>query len=133
MNVLDENILAGQRVLLRRWRVAVRHIGFDVGRPSMTDAEIIPLLHQLRRPTLFTRDFDFYRRSLLHERYCLVWLDVGAAQVAEYTRRLLRHPEFDTQAKRMGSIVRVSWTGIAAWRLHAASEARFSWRRGKRN
>lgn len=127
MNVLDENIFEGQRVLLQGWRIPVRHIGHDVGRQSMKDQEIIPLLLQLHRPTFFTRDVDFFKRNLCHERYCLVWLKVGPLEVAAYVRRLLRHHDFDTQAKRMGAVIRVSPTGLAVWRRHAVREARLAW------
>ena len=66
MNILDENIMESQRQLLRRWRIAVRQIGEDVARKGIKDDEILPLLHQLTRPTFFTRDLDFYARELRH-------------------------------------------------------------------
>jgi len=56
MRVLDENIIRGQRDLLRRWRVPFRQIGEELGRAGVQDAEIIPLLVQLKKPTFFTRD-----------------------------------------------------------------------------
>ncbi len=43
------------------------------------------------------------------------------------TRRLLRHPEFNTKAKRMGSVVRVSHAGLMVWRLHTEKPQRFDW------
>ena len=59
MNILDENIIDSQRHRLRQWRIAVRHLGYDVGRQGMKDQEIIALLHRVRRPTFLTRDEDF--------------------------------------------------------------------------
>ena len=59
MNILDENIPESQRQLLRSWRIRTQQIGHELGRRGMKDEEIIPLLHQLRRPTFFTRDLDF--------------------------------------------------------------------------
>ena len=56
MNILDENVPASQQVLLRNKRLVLRQIGLDLGRNGMQDAEIIPLLHQLDRPTFFTLD-----------------------------------------------------------------------------
>src|ERR1700733_15018287 len=99
MNILDENVPESQRALLRSRRVAIRQIGQDVGRMGMKDDEIIPLLHDLDRPTLFTLDGDFYDRDLCHEGYCLVHLDVEEETAAEYVRRLLRHPGLNTKAK----------------------------------
>ncbi len=127
MNVLDENVPEPQRNLLRRSRIPVHHIGYDLGTSGMSDGDIIRFLHGLRRPTFFTLDEDLSRRELCHGRYCLVWLNVRATEVAEYVRRLLKHPELDTQAKRMGAVVEVSPSGIAVWRPHAKKPAHFPW------
>jgi hypothetical protein len=106
VNILDENIIDRQRQRLRHWRIAMRHMGYDVGRQGMKDQEILTLLHRLRRPTFFTRDEDFYACHLCHTRYCLVYLAVAKDEVAPFVHRLLRHREFDTIAKRMGK-----WSG----------------------
>ena len=127
MNILDENIIDSQRQRLRHWRIAVRHMGYDVGRQGMKDQEIIALLHRLRRPTFFTRDEDFYVRHLCHARYCLVYLAVAKNEVASFVRRLLRHREFDTVAKRMGTVVRVSQVDLSVWHLHAEQAIHVAW------
>ena len=127
MNILDENVLKDQRQLLLDWRVRIHQIGYDVGRQGMKDEEIIPLLHRLRRPTFFTLDFDFYQRNLCHTRYCLVCLDVRQDETATFVRRLLRHKEFNTQAKRLGKVIRISSVGLSVWQLHAEKETRFDW------
>lgn len=127
MNLLDENILESQRQLLRSWRIAVRQIGSDLGRKGMADEELIPFLLKLPRPTLFTRDLGFYDRTNCHARYCLVCLAVGQYEVAHFVRRLLRHRAFDTQAKRLGAVIRVMDTGLAVWRTGMAGELRLPW------
>ena len=127
MNVLDENILESQRQLLRSWRIPVRQIGHEVGRKGLQDEEIIPLLLTLRRPTLFTRDLGLYSRQLCHARYCLVVLGVGQYEAAHFIRRVLRVPEFDAQAKRMGAVIRVTHSGLAVWRVNAEHETRYPW------
>ena len=86
MNILDENVPESQPAILRSWRIAFRQIGQGVGRMGMKDDEIIPLLHELGRPTFFTLDGDFYERRLCHGGYCLVRLDVEEEVVAEYVR-----------------------------------------------
>jgi hypothetical protein len=68
VNILDETIIDSQRQRLWHWRIAIRHMGYDVGRQGMKDQEILTLLHRLRRPTFFTRDEDFYARHLCHAR-----------------------------------------------------------------
>jgi hypothetical protein len=80
VNVLDENIVATQRQLLRSWKIYFQSIGREVGRAGMKDrGEIIPLLHALRRPTFFTRDRFL---QMCHRRYCLVFLDVAFDEAA---------------------------------------------------
>lgn len=127
MNILDENIIVEERLVLRSWRVPVRHIGYDIGRRGIQDEEIIPFLLQLSRPTFFTRDMDFYDRRLCHARYCLVYLAIKKQEVATFVRRFLRHRAFDTQAKRLGTVVQVSHTGLSVWRLHAEEETMLGW------
>ncbi len=130
MNILDENIPRTQRQLLEGWRIRVRQIGFNVGRRGMGDEEIIPFLLRQRRPTFFTRDEDFYDRRLCHANYSVVHLAVDKFEVAIFVRRLLRHPQFDTHLKRMGTVVRVSRAGLSFWGLHAGREKQVGW--GKR-
>ena len=127
MNILDEQILENQRQLLRSWRIPVRQIGYDTGRKGLKDEEIIPLLLQFRKPTFFTLDFDFFESRLCHAKYAIVSMDVGKYEAAVYIRRLLRHPDFDTVAKRMGKVIRLSSMRIGVWRLHTEDEVFTDW------
>jgi len=127
MIVLDENFPESQRQLLRGWRLRIRQIGYEVGRKGMTDEEIIPFLLTRRRPTFFTLDFDFYRPHLCHRRYCLVCVDAGQNEAASFVRRLLRHEGFDTDAKRMGTVLRVSHMGVTVWARNAQKEVVRGW------
>ncbi len=127
MNILDENIPRNQRELLISWRVSIRQIGYDTGRKGIQDDEIIPLLHQLRRPTFFTRDSDFFDRRLCHQRYCLVYMDVDKYEASLFVRRVLRHPKLDTQAKRMGAVIRVSRRGLSLYRLRTGELTFLDW------
>ncbi len=127
MIILDENFPESQRQLLKAWRIPVRQIGVEISRKGIQDDEIIPLLLRLRQPTFFTLDNDFYSRRLCHARYCLVCVDVAQYEAAVFVRRFLHHPNFDTEAKRMGNVVRLSHAGIYLWRLHVENEARLDW------
>jgi hypothetical protein len=127
MNILDENVPESQRALLDRMRVAVRQIAVDLGHQGMNDDELIPLLHQLPRPTFFTLDIDFYKRRLCHQKYCLVYLDIKDDLSADFVRRVLRHPQFSTKAKRMDYVIRASPNGLTAWRVRKGRESHFSW------
>jgi hypothetical protein len=125
--VLDENIFEDQRARLRLWRIHLCQIGPDVGRKGMPDDEIMPLLRTMRRPTFVTWDSDFFDKTLCSDRFCLAYLDVRPLEVAEYVRRLLRHPEFRSWSQRKGCVVRVSTNGITAWRAHAPRVSRHRW------
>jgi hypothetical protein len=123
VNLLDENVDGDQREQLRTWGVRVRQIGYDIGRSGMQDPEILTLLHSLRRTTLFSCDRDFSGPRLCHPSYCLVFLHVTVDDTAIYVRRVLRHPALNTQAKRMGAVVRASEAGLRVWRRDEAKQA----------
>ena len=127
MNILDENIPDNQETLLLRKRIHVRRVGREIGWFGMDDKEIIPLLHQLQRPTFFTLDADFYKRRLRHKGYCLVHLAVEDDMIAKYIRRLLRHPALNAKAKRMGTVVQIQPMGLALWRIGEPKEIRLEW------
>jgi len=123
MNTLDEDIGFSQREQLRARKVHVRKIGVEIGRFGMDDRDdIIPLLHQLRRPTFFIHDQRFYHPKLRHPRYCLVHLDVAPNEAAEYIRRFLRHKAFRSQAQRMGKVIRVRHSGVTYWQIRHEAE-----------
>jgi hypothetical protein len=128
MNILDENIPKPQRELLEGRRISVRQVGVNIGRKGLLDEEIIPLLQSLRQPTFFTRDSDFYERRLCHRKYCIVYILVEKSEAALFVRRFLRHPNFKTQANRMGTVIRVSRAGISFWRLHQSQEEHVGWK-----
>lgn len=115
MLVLDENLPAEQRRLLRSSGIRFRAVGEEVAFSGAKDENLIPILHRLPNPTFFSLDRDFYRRELAHQRYCLVWRDLRGGQSAEFIRRFLRHPTFNTQAKRMGVVARVHPKGVFWW------------------
>ena len=128
MIVLDENIIDSQRQLLLRRNLHVRQIGFEVGRKGMDDREqVVPLLHALRRATLFTRDLGLYQRTLCHPRYCIVALAVEKTKAAELILRTLRHDQFNTQRKRLGKVLRAGPTGIRYWPSAMSIEREISW------
>jgi len=132
--VLDENIIASQCEKLRARHVPFRQIGHDLGHQGMDDKEeIVPLLHRLPLPSFFTRDPDFYYRALCHDRYCLVVLTVHKDEAADYIRRYLRHPKFDTHAKRKGCVMRVSPREIVYWKRGREEEEAAEWPRRHRN
>ena len=129
MIILDENILEGQRLLLEGWNISPRQIGLDMGREGLSDEQIIVLLRELRQPTFFSRDLGFYTPALPDHRYAIVITAVGQYEVAAFVRRFLRHPAFDTKAKRTGRIVRLSSSGIVFWQTRRQRETAVEWER----
>jgi hypothetical protein len=128
MILLDENIVEDQCRLLRSWRIRIRQIGQDVGRQGLKDEQqILPLLHKLNRPTFFTRDLGFFDRSWCHKNYSLICLAVSQNEVARFIRRVLRHPSFNSKAKRMGKVVRVSAPELKVWHSFSKNEERIDW------
>jgi hypothetical protein len=127
MLVLDENLPAGQRLLLRSWRVGFRVIGVDVAALGTDDENLLPVLHHLPQPTFFSLDQDFWRPGWAHRGYGLVWLDVRAKQAAEFIRRYLKHPGFDTQSKRLGTVARVHADGIVYWQVKEHAPKTVPW------
>jgi hypothetical protein len=45
----------------------------------------------------------------------------------DIARKGLRDPRLNTQAKRMGTVVRASHRGLGVWRLHAQEEEVMLW------
>jgi hypothetical protein len=56
-----------------------------------------------------------------------VCLDVRQDEAATFVRRLLRYREFNTQAKRMGKVIRLSTVGLSVWEIHREKESNFGW------
>lgn len=128
MNILDENIDSVARLQLRSFKIRFRHIGTDIGHSGMKDLnDVIPLLHNLRKPTFFTRDGDFYSRTLVHSQYCLVYLDVRASESAEYVVRFLRQEGFRKQKDMMGKIVRLRPARLSYREVNYEKERHLDW------
>lgn len=127
MNILDENLPDSQRQLLRSWRIPVSQIGHEVARQGIKDEAIIPLLHRLKTATFFTRDMGFYDLRLCHADYCLVCMALGQYEAASFIRRFLRHPAFNTKAKRMGRVVRLTHVSLQVWERFSAKEIQIEW------
>jgi len=127
MNLLDENVRQDQGHLLRRWGVNFRWLAREVARSGIKDPEVIPVLHRVHRATLLTHDADYFKRRPIHPSYSLVFLDVFDGQAAEYIRRFLRHPAFDTHARRLGKVIRVHAERISYYERRHGLVQRAHW------
>jgi len=126
--VLDHNIPVDQARQLRRRRVHFRQIGFEVGRPEWADQqEILRFLHRTKQITFFTRDLGFFRARLRHANYCLVAMTVPILETTHYISKLLRHPHFNTRAKRNGKVMKVSTKNISFWEMGRQRQGAVRW------
>lgn len=118
MIILDYNITRDQADLLKGWRIHVQRIGVDIGLPSWDDQqEILRYLHRSKQATFFTRDSDFFRQRFCHKKYCMVEVDMSDVETAKAIQRFLRHPRFNTKAKRCGKVIRLSPRKISWWEI----------------
>jgi hypothetical protein len=131
MILLDENIRQDQGTQLRQWHVRCRFLIEEFAPSGIQDPDIVPLLQRLKHPTFFTHDQDFFRRNLIHSSYSLAWLDVFDGEAATFVRLFLKHPLFNTAAKRMGMIARVHAQGIHFWDRNHTALQRVGWMQQK--
>jgi len=54
-------------------------------------------------------------------------MDIDKYEAALFVRRILSHPELDTQAKRMGAVIRVSSRGLSLYRLRTGGLTFLDW------
>lgn len=127
MLILDENVVSDHEVQLWRWGIRTKKIGDDVGRSGMKDEEIIPLLHSLPRPVLFTNDLRFYERDSPHPNYCIVVVSAGKVEMPPLIRRFLKHPNFDSEAKCLGRIVLLTQHNLRVRQFKVSGETTLEW------
>lgn len=127
MNILDANIIAQERKRLVANSIRFRQIGHEIGNRFDADADIIPMLRKQKRAAFFTRDKDFWDAGLCDENYCIVFLGIGATEVASYIRRFLNHPLFNTAAKRLGKVVHIHAEGISYYVANSRKAHSVSW------
>lgn len=114
MIVLDEQLL-GRNIELEiaKWyQGAIRNI-IELRPHTVIKDDAIPgLLRQQSQPIFITiNEKDFWRKVAIDNQYCIVCFampDSRANEIPKILRSLLRIPEFNTKAKRMGKVIRVT-------------------------
>ena len=103
MIVIDEQLLGeGIEATVGKWYPGSVLNVIDLRPNTLIKDEAIPAL--LRLPA--------------SERYCLVCMTLTTSESPEISallRRLLRHPDFKTKAKRCGKVVRITLQGSASF------------------
>jgi hypothetical protein len=114
MIVLDEQLLGrGIEVEIARWYQGAVIFITDLRPYTIIKDDVIPeLLRQQEQPTFITiNEKDFWRKAKMNPHCCIVCFTLPNSRTHEIPQRLrvLFHtPEFDTKAKRMGKIIRVT-------------------------
>ena len=118
MIVLDEQLLGRnlESEIARWYRGAVCFVT-DLRPGTVIKDDAIPdLLRRENQPTFLTIDVrDFWRKVPASRKYCVVCFTLSDPQVGEILpalRALLRHPDFNTKAKRMGKVARVKGRSV---------------------
>ncbi|MBI3795389.1 MAG: hypothetical protein HY268_00255, partial [Deltaproteobacteria bacterium] len=114
----DEQLLGRdlEQDIARWYRGSIQFI-IELRPHSVIKDEAIPaLLRRQSQPTFVTiNERDFWRRVAADRRYCIVCFPLPDSRVREIPRSLrllLRRPEVQTKAQRMGKILRATTEGI---------------------
>ncbi len=62
-----------------------------------------------------------------HLSYCIAYYDVPLAEMAVYIRRFLRHPQFNTHAKRLGKVSKITTQRIEFWQVGHSTKSIIRW------
>jgi len=121
-NILDANVEVEHTSQLRQ-PLKVKQIGVHFLPGSADDERIINLLSRLKTPTFITWDCkDFYHRRRLDKRYCIICVDIHRTEFVSAVRKIFRHPLFNTAAKRMGKVIRITPTHINYFEIGESQE-----------
>ena len=124
-HVLDADVRQQDYQALRR-RFSMVKVGDGFGYPSISDSDIRRELHHSKQ-TFHTQDLDFYHPRYRHPTYCLVFYGVEDQDFASCVQRFLCHPQFNTRAKRMGKVVRVTLEQIEVGEFHRENRGIVEW------
>ncbi len=125
-HVLDELFDDTVFERLKSQHIAIDKIGAGFGNTGWSDEKILQAL-QSSGKTFHTRDHGFYRLSCLHPSYCIVCYDVPLGEMTLYIRRFLRHPLFNTHAKRLGKVVKITTQRIEFWQRRHSTKTIVRW------
>jgi hypothetical protein len=119
MIVLDEQLLGRDlEELISTWYRGNVCFITDLRPDTIIKDDAIPmLLRQQSQPTFVTiNERDFWRKVEIDNNFCVVCFtfpDHRAQEISSSLRAILQHPDFNTKAKRMGRVLRVTDNNIA--------------------
>jgi hypothetical protein len=114
MIVLDEQLL-GRNIdqEIARWYQGAVQFITDLRPNTVIKDDAIPeLLRQQNQSTFVTiNERDFWGKVIIDQRFCVICFalsDARAGDIPQLLKVLLRRLEFNTKAKRMGKVIRVT-------------------------
>ena len=123
--VLDEQIRDTLYQMLKQRR-SFDKVGDGFGQRGLEDEHICCLLHNTGK-TFHSQDSDYYHPKNRHKSYCLVYYEVETPELVDYILRFLRHREFNTHAKRLGKVIKVTLQYIEYWEVGKQERTRVEW------
>lgn len=119
MLVLDEQLLGRnlETALARWYRGSVLFIT-DLRPDTIIKDEAVPILLRQQRSAIFLtiNESDFWRKVSIDHRFCVICFalsDSQAGQIPDLLRAVFHHALFQTKARRMGKVLRVTQSTIS--------------------
>ena len=124
MIVLDEQLLGRNlETLIGTWYPGSVVYITDLRINTVIKDDAIPaLLRQQSQPTFITINVsDFWQKVAIDDRFCVMCFTLPDARVREIAlklRAVVQRAEFNTKARRMGKVIRITDTGISYYTAH---------------
>ena len=119
MLVLDEQLLGrGLEAILARWYRGPILFITDLRPGTVIKDDAIPLLlRQQHQPTFITiNETDFWQKVTIDTHFCVVCFalpDSRAGEIPTLLRAVFRLASFQTKARRIGKVLRVTHTTVS--------------------
>jgi hypothetical protein len=124
MIVLDEQLSNETlKMAIARWHKGqVTFIKLLRSRTLINDDEIPALLRRLKQPTFVTINWpDFWKKLPVNHHYCLICFAIDLDrrnEIPSLLRQVLKLKQFNTKARRMGVVMRVTKKAVHYYRIN---------------
>lgn len=124
MIVLDEHLEGlGLEAVIGHWYPGKVSVIQKFRPGTLVKDDVIPvLLRQAKQPTFITINWpDFWRRVAADKRYCVICFPLPRErthEIPDLLRQVLKLKQFDTKARRMGRVIRVTTSSVHYYRIN---------------
>src|SRR5713101_6340570 len=113
--ILDDQLDVNTVLLpIQKW-IAAQRLKNLRPKQHILDDRVPAILLRLKQATFVTIDHDFWDRRSCHPSYAILYFALKAEEqklLPDLLRELLRQPEFNPRARRMGKVARIGTTRI---------------------